>query len=342
MTPTLMIVDGNYLLHRVMRLDNFAALETTDGMVTGGVYGVLTLLRNYLIQYSSVSRCVFVWDGGHSQRRVMIHPEYKMNRPKNDPEQAQTEEAYMRMWCSQRQILEEILRDFGIISLRVPEREGDDVIGLIVYQYPETAKVVVTDDQDLLQLVAPGCVVFRPLAKEEISLENFEKAVGVPPSFYLLLKAINGDESDNIPGIDGVGGKTAQKIVQEVASCFPPKVVAPGTMSCMGTYSEDAWCDLLQKHLPEACTALVAKDTRGGRRYRAVAANIERVATNLALMDISLEHFSAYERAVVTQVLGTECYPFNFMKVQTRIQKLQFGSALKSLSAWVAPFERLC
>jgi 5'-3' exonuclease len=328
MKPKLLLVDSNYLLHRVMRLKSFQDLETPTGQFIGGIFGFLSLLQAALNQFSTIERLVLVWDGGHSARRMALLPSYKTNRMSPDPVQQAVTEEFMALWGEQQSTLLEIVVHFGVRSVQIVGKEGDDVLGFIANNYADQ-KIIMSDDHDMLQLCSPTCTIYRPIAKEIVTEADFEVFVKIPLNFYLLFKALSGDKADGIPGIPSVGEATARRVTHEVVTLWGSRPLE----------TEEQWVDLLSI-VQQACKNLVTQDARNHKRYSALSESLDTVAFNLALMDLKQEQFVEDEIMQIHNSLNSPAR-FNQLKVMEICRKYEFGSAIGAWSSFIAPFERL-
>ena len=224
MKKKLLLIDGNYAMHRVGHVPALAELKTSTGTRTGIVYGFLNSIANVTEKFPGFSPYV-CFDGGLCQQRLMVFPEYKANRYDTRPREEMTleeqisydeKQEYLQFFREQRELLTEVLDLLGIPSLKVDGWEGDDLLALLSKR-EEGKSVIVTDDKDMIQLVSETCRVYRPMASQKeskpviINLDWFEQNGYTGPQDYMIQKSIKGDPSDNIPdSAPGVGGKKIQ------------------------------------------------------------------------------------------------------------------------------------
>lgn len=199
---TLFLVDGTSQLFRAY----FAlpGLTNDEGMPTNAVFGFTTMLRK-LIRDESASYLAVAFDVKGPVFRHETYAEYKANRPPT-PEDLKIQAPYAKQVC-------EVL---GARVLELPGYEADDLIATYARMGREEGfdVVIVASDKDLLQLVGPGIKVFNPSKNLYLDEEGVESSFGVPPERVLDVQALMGDSVDNIPGVPGVGAKTAVAIVQ--------------------------------------------------------------------------------------------------------------------------------
>jgi 5'-3' exonuclease len=318
-TPKALLIDGNYLLHRVLHFDS------TNSMKYGGAFGFLDSISRTLEIFEAVDKVVAVWDGGHSKRRLAMLPEYKVKPPPSTPEEIDLK----AKWIEQRTVLMSILSFFGVRVLCVPGKEGDDVIARCCYSLTDPLAVV-SDDRDLLQLVCDSCIVYRPIANEIVDLYNFKDKVGVPRSMFLFVKALVGDASDRIPGIGKVGEVTAERFVNQLQKFWDREYPPAQPLE---------WSSLLLDGVPKACAVLVESDSRNKARYKAIESKVGDVAVNLSLVDVSQEEFTSEEVELIDRAIlpPVQC---NQRKILETCGQLGFSNR-KNLVNWLSPFQRL-
>lgn len=202
----LVIFDGHALVHRGYHAIPY--LSTKDGTPTNAVYGftmmMLLALRELKPDYVAVA-----WDAPGKTFRHDDFKEYKATRKKAD------QELY-----DQLPITKEVISAFNIPLLEQSGFEADDIIGSLSKQYEDRVDVViVTGDMDELQLVSDKTTVFTMRKGFSDTFIYDKKAVhdkyGVTPEEFIVYKALKGDTSDNIPGVAGVGDKTATDLVSK-------------------------------------------------------------------------------------------------------------------------------
>lgn len=222
------IVDGSYLIHRALHVQNIFELKNTKGVGTGGIYQFLRSLnynlRNYPDYYPIVT-----WDAGQSKRRLSIYPNYKhheermmdLNEAKELGLKHSTDENtdhYLEEYHTQRDNLIEVLHALGIPCLRLSGWEGDDLM-YILSKFSKDC-IVMTDDKDLIQLLSPTTKILRPMRNEFLIYDEYQKTHNDPKMRkFIITKAIIGDGSDNIPKCaNGVGQKSAEWIANVIVT----------------------------------------------------------------------------------------------------------------------------
>lgn len=201
-----LIVDGNNLAHRVRYTFNLS----NRGVDVSVTYGFLRVLDSMMTQFEPTSVMV-AWDGGVPEHRRKRIPSYKANRTRGStPEERATYEDFVR----QMQELDQILPYMGVLSIRKKGAEADD----LMYHAAKISidgVVIVSTDKDMFQAVDRRVSVYSPTKEKLYTPEQVEEEFGVPVSQYIEWRALQGDGSDNIEGIHGIGEKTATKLLQE-------------------------------------------------------------------------------------------------------------------------------
>jgi len=204
---TLLLLDTNYLCYRAYYTTGHLSHE---GMGTGVMYGVIQAVES-LQDLFDTKRVVFAFDHGCGKRRELF-PEYKANRRKKEL----TEEEQESLKDFRKQI--NGLRDKYLSAMGYRNvfhqkgYEADDVIASVAEHQRRTSDIViVSSDKDLWQLLCHGVRCFNPQTKQITTEKSFFVEWGIYPEIWSHVKSIAGDVSDGIPGIVGVGLKTATK-----------------------------------------------------------------------------------------------------------------------------------
>lgn len=210
--PKYLLIDGNsvgYACHHGTKL-------SSGGQETQAVFGYLKTMRELRVTYPDHTPIV-LWDG-RAEWRFTLNPSYKSNR-NDDPKKVATKEAYQ----SQTPFIKDALEALGIRQMRVTTHEADDMAGYMVgtlMQKPDTEIVLISGDGDWIQLVRPG-VTWRDMrddAKIVTSANLFDKTGYKTPLAYLEGKCLQGDSSDVISGVGGIGEKGAPEFLAEFGS----------------------------------------------------------------------------------------------------------------------------
>ena len=198
----LILVDGSSYLYRAYHA--FPPLTNSAGEPTGAMYGVLNMLRSLIMQYQPTHAAV-VFDAKGKTFRDELFEHYKSHRPPMpDDLRAQIEP------------LHEMVKAMGLPLLAVSGVEADDVIGTLAREAEKAGRPVLisTGDKDMAQLVTPGITLINTMTNTILGPDEVVAKYGVPPELIIDFLALMGDSSDNIPGVPGVGEKTAQALLQ--------------------------------------------------------------------------------------------------------------------------------
>ncbi|WP_213716163.1 DNA polymerase I [Cedecea lapagei] len=198
----LILVDGSSYLYRAYHA--FPPLTNSRGEPTGAMYGVLNMLRSLILQYQPTHAAV-VFDAKGKTFRDELFEDYKSHRPPMpDDLRAQIEP------------LHAMVKAMGLPLLAVSGVEADDVIGTLALEAEKAGRPVLisTGDKDMAQLVTPGVTLINTMTNTILGPEEVLTKYGVPPELIIDFLALMGDSSDNIPGVPGVGEKTAQALLQ--------------------------------------------------------------------------------------------------------------------------------
>ena len=210
--PTLMLLDGNSLAYRAFYALPAENFKTKSGLTTNAVYGFTAMLIN-LLRDEAPSHIAAAFDVSRQTFRADRFPEYKANRVSTPDE-----------FRGQIDITKEVLNAMGITALAEPGFEADDIIATLATQGEAAGYrvLVVTGDRDALQLVNADVTVLYPIKGVSTLMRYTPDAVvekyGLTPAQYPDFAALRGDPSDNLPGIPGVGEKTAAKWIVEYGS----------------------------------------------------------------------------------------------------------------------------
>lgn len=213
--PRLMIVDGN---NNYLRAFIVNPTISTNGDPIGGITGTIKILQK-LSREIQPDRIIVCWDGaGGSQKRKSIVKEYKDGRSplrlnRNIDNLTDNEKLKNQVWQMIR--LMDYLNDLPIIQLMFEGVEADDIISHVATHplHSEYNKIIVSNDKDFLQLCSDDTILYRPVKEQFVNLKNVIDEYGIHPNNFALSRAIAGDKSDNLSGVEGVGLKTLIKNV---------------------------------------------------------------------------------------------------------------------------------
>lgn len=198
----IVLVDGSSYVFRAFHA--LPMLTTSDGKNTGAVRGVISMLRKLLTQYPD-SPVVAVFDAKGKTFRSDIYPEYKAHRPPMPDELRE-----------QIEPIHAIVQAMGLPFLCVEGVEADDVIGTLARQISEQGRdvVVSTGDKDMVQLVNAHTTLVNTMTDTVMDEAAVEAKYGFGAELFVDFLALMGDKADNIPGVAGVGEKTAVGLIQ--------------------------------------------------------------------------------------------------------------------------------
>ena len=214
----LVLIDGKSVFYRGYYA--MGALSLSDGTPTGGVYGFAAIAME-IVERLKPSKVVVAWDSRDSTaQRRKIFAEYKAGRVKPGED-----------FYAQIPLLIELVGDLGWTFVEVPEYEADDIIGTLSRQADEVVDsngkcewetYIISSDLDMLQIVDENTHMWRILKGfskiEQIDVAEVEAKYGIFKAQFLDFKALKGDASDNIPGVAGIGEKTAAGLLSEYGS----------------------------------------------------------------------------------------------------------------------------
>ncbi len=278
-----LIVDGNNVAYRAFYA--ITSLTTSNGDPVNAVYGFIRMLQRFTDTWKPTHLCV-AFDRGLPHHRMELLPTYKQQR-KPMPDELRSQFPLMTEYLKRARIpfmVEEGVEADDMIATQaaVASREGSDVL-------------VVSSDKDLFQLVDDSVDIVLPAkADQKLGAGGVLAKTGVAPRDVLLWLALMGDQSDNIPGIPGVGAKTAAKLVNEYRSL-----------------------DGIYEHL-EALTPTLKKKLRDGRTI------VERNLSLMRLLDTLDLPVSWREMAVQTP---------DWNALYSFYEKLEFREMMKSAAS---------
>ncbi|PKH01967.1 DNA polymerase I [Psychromonas sp. MB-3u-54] len=200
------LVDGSSYLYRAF----FSPPHLTNsaGEATGAVYGVVNMLQSLLKQFNP-SHVVVVFDAKGKTFRDDMYTEYKSNRPSMPDD--------LRI---QIEPLHEVIKAMGLPILTIPGVEADDVIGTLSRQASARGitTLISTGDKDMAQLVDANTLLINTMTNTVLDVQGVNEKFGIPPELIIDYLGLMGDKVDNIPGVPGVGEKTALAMLQGLGS----------------------------------------------------------------------------------------------------------------------------
>ena len=202
-TDTLYLIDGSGFIFRAFHA--LPDLTRPDGTHIGAVLGFCNMMHKLLDEVKAENIAV-IFDAARRTFRNEIYPDYKAHRPPPPPE-----------LIPQFALIREATRAFGVPALEMANFEADDLIA----SYAKEAELhgrhvrIVSSDKDLMQLIRPGVDMYDPMKSMPIGLDEVMKKFGVTPDKVTDVQALAGDSTDNIPGVPGIGVKTAAELINQ-------------------------------------------------------------------------------------------------------------------------------
>lgn len=200
------LVDGSAYIYRAYHA--IRPLSTSTGLPTHAVYGFTTILRR-IIREKKPECLAVAWDTKGPVFRHKLYSEYKANRPPMPDD-----------LVSQIPYIHKIVDAYNILSMEHEDKEADDLIAAAVRRLAgdDCRVVIVSGDKDLLQLVSKNVILWDPMNDRLMDEQKVQEKYGVSPVQLLDYLALTGDSADNIPGVPGIGPKTAQKLITAYGS----------------------------------------------------------------------------------------------------------------------------
>ncbi|NGZ14060.1 DNA polymerase I [Vibrio aestuarianus] len=200
------LIDGSSYLYRAFHA--YPGTMSNGEIPTNAVYGVVNMLRSMMRQFSS-ERMVVIFDAKGKTFRDEMYPQYKANRPPMPDD----------LRC-QIEPLHNVIRAMGLPLISIEGVEADDVIGTLASQASKVGMPVLisTGDKDMAQLVDDNITLINTMTNLVLDREGVIEKFGIPPELIIDYLALMGDKVDNIPGVPGVGEKTALALLQGIGS----------------------------------------------------------------------------------------------------------------------------
>lgn len=202
--PPFILVDGSSYLFRAFH--GLPPLTNSKGQDTGAIYGVVNMLKSLIKQYHPTHMAV-IFDAKGKTFRDEIYKEYKAHRPPMPDE--------LR---SQIEPLHTIIKAMGLPVIVEPGVEADDIIGTLAKHATQKGieTLISTGDKDMAQLVNEHVTLINTMTNQIMDVEGVNTKFGIPPELVIDFLALKGDKVDNIPGVPGVGDKSAQALLNGI------------------------------------------------------------------------------------------------------------------------------
>ncbi len=213
--PRLVLIDGSGFIFRAFHA--LPPMTRPDGTPVNAVFGFCNMLARLLREHTG-SHLAVIFDAGRHTFRTRLYPAYKAQRPAPPPE-----------LVPQFALVREATEAFGVPAIDAVDWEADDLIAAYTRAAEDAGgeTVIVSSDKDLMQLIRPGVSLLDPIKQKPIGpAEVFEK-FGVGPEKLIDLQALMGDAVDNVPGVPGIGPKTAAQLLGEFGDLDAVLAAAP-------------------------------------------------------------------------------------------------------------------
>jgi len=306
-----LIVDGlcNYIRC-------FAAVPTMNevGDHVGGISGFLKSIGSAIRTFKP-TRCIIIFDGkGGSQRRRKIFPEYKENRKHmtrlNRTYDFKNKEEEKDAMTWQLMALAHLLKLLPVTILAPSNVEADDVIAYVagLIEQRDGQSIIMSTDKDFLQLVNENIEVWNPITKKTYHIQSVIEEYGIHPNNFSIFRAMDGDKSDNIPGIRGIGRKTLIK-----------------------NYPQ-----LKDKELVDFNQIMhVAERQEKGKLFEKIRGNEKLIERNLELMDLRCPQMSTTTKMSVVDRVDAVDFGLNKMELTKQLVELQMMDAFGNYDQWI-------
>ncbi|MEA1938409.1 MAG: 5'-3' exonuclease H3TH domain-containing protein, partial [Pseudomonadota bacterium] len=203
---SLYLIDGSGFIHRAFHA--IGPLTRPDGTPVNAVFGFTNMLIRLLAEFGT-HKIAVIFDAGRKNWRNDIYPDYKANRAET-PEELRPQFPLVR----------EAAEVFGLPAIEREGYEADDLIAA----YTKAARAagmnvrIVSSDKDLMQLVGEGIIMIDPIKFNQLGIDAVRDKFGVTPDKVVDVQALAGDPTDNVPGVPGIGVKTAAMLIKEYGS----------------------------------------------------------------------------------------------------------------------------
>jgi DNA polymerase-1 len=301
MNKRVLVIDALNMWFRAYIVDPSLS---ANGQPIGGLKGFFKILQK-LMRDTNPDKVIICWDGaGGSQKRKSMAKNYKAGRKpirlnRSIRNMSESEEIENKIWQQTRLI--DYLNNTPIIQLMFEAIEADDIISAVVQHSSLKGwqKVIVSSDQDFFQLCDEETVVFRPVQKEVLNTKRIVEKYGIHPTNFALARAIAGDKSDNLSGVDGVGLPTVSKrlpfLTEEKTS----------TLDQVLGYCEEKQEDSTLK------------------AYQNIIEQFDRVKLNYKMMQLYSPSISIQTKQRIDQIL--ENFEYELNKTEIRKMMIQDG-----------------
>jgi len=320
-----LLVDG---MNTYIRSFMIIPVTNDDGEHFGGVFGFLRSLKAAIDQFNP-TEVVVAWDGPHSGlRRKKLFPEYKANRKRDWKRGAVKafdfldEDQQNDNFVMQIRRVQEYLDHLPIKVIRIPYVEADDIIAIYTQALDESSEVIIySSDADFKQLVNENVFHYNPISKKLVSRQGFRDDMGVDPKNYMILKATQGDKSDNIPGVKGLGTATLLKLYPEVAG------------------DDRLGVDHIIEKANKYGFSKAGEYTAGQRnKFKLIAEQADDIRRNWRLMQLQEPEVSNQAREIVLGAVNESPQKFNSLRLKMMFIQDKLEKTVRRFDDWANTF----
>ena len=310
----LLVIDG---LNTFIRVFSAVPALNDDGMHIGGVTGFLRSIAA-VIRKHKPTRCVIVFDGkGGSVRRKRMYPNYKANRANKTAfnrykEFASLEDEQQSMKRQYGRMIQ-YLQCLPITTLAIDNIEADDAIAYIaneIFTKQENKVTIVSTDRDFLQLVNNRISVWSPIKKIMYTPNIMREEFGIDSKNYLLYRALTGDKSDNIPGVNGVGLKTMIKRLP-----------------------------IITENRQLSVEEFVEAATNAEKKYKVheiIESNMNIIQLNYKLMQLKDVDIAGTTKLLIQEKIREEINPMDVLNFKKMFMADKMYTVIKDLDTWMS------
>ena len=310
----LLVIDG---LNTFIRVFSAVPALNDDGMHIGGVTGFLRSIAA-VIRKHKPTRCVIVFDGkGGSVRRKRMYPNYKANRANKTAfnrykEFASLEDEQQSMRRQYGRMIQ-YLQCLPITTLAIDNIEADDAIAYIsneIFTKQENKVTIVSTDRDFLQLVNNRISVWSPIKKKMYTPNIMREEFGIDAKNYLLYRALTGDKSDNIPGVNGVGLKTIIKRLPIIT-------------------------ENRQLSVEEFVEAAINAEKKY-KVHEIIESNMDTIQLNYKLMQLKDVDIAGTTKLLIQEKIREEINPMDVLNFKKMFMADKMYTVIKDLDTWMS------
>ena len=310
-----LIIDG---MNTLIRSFSLIKSMNPDGSHIGGMVGFLRSL-GYLVRTFDPTRVIVVWDGkGGSGNRQNIDPNYKAQRANSrithwglyDTKEQETEALVAQLY---RVI--DYIECLPIHQVMMEKLEADDIIAFMAKQAKKGKMTIVSSDKDFLQLINKNVEVYAPIKKKVYTYENVKEEIKVLPENYNVVKALLGDNSDNLKGVKGLGIKT---IISEF-----DKLISDPTVDLDYVYS------------------ICEEKLEGKKIFPKIIHNWNQVENNFEIMDLHRDILDNSEKNTIFNILMEEIPALRTGAFLHYLENDGIQGITKNTESWLETFRSL-